>query len=375
MSSCAHGESSRPLPLPIPIEAEQAPMRESEPLLVVEDLKTHFFTRRGVTKAVDGVSFTLHAGETLAIVGESGSGKSVTCLSLVRLVPEPAGRIVAGRVLLEGEDLLQKSAAEMRRVRGKRIAMVLQDPLTSLNPALTIGTQVREVVRLHQRSRGTPLRERVLEALSRLRIPAAGTRVGHYPHQFSGGMRQRVSSAIALSCAPRLLIADEPTTALDVTIQAQYLDLLKEVQASAGVAVILVTHDFGIVAAIADRVAVMYAGRIVEMGSTLQVFDNPSHPYTRALLRCLPDVGLKREQLVEIGGQPPDLARLPQGCPFVPRCPDRQPICETKFPPAVTVAAGHQAHCWTTVPENASAPSEVVGGCGGGAALAPPHVH
>jgi oligopeptide transport system ATP-binding protein len=316
------------------------------PLLVVEDLKTHFFTRRGVTKAVDGVSFTLHAGETLALVGESGSGKSVTCLSLVRLVPEPAGRIVGGRILLDGEDLLEKSASQMRRVRGKQIAMVLQDPLTSLNPALTIGTQVSEVVRLHQGLRGPSLRERVLESLRRLRIPGAEARLRHYSHQFSGGMRQRVSSAIALSCAPRLLIADEPTTALDVTIQAQYLELLKEVQASAGVAVILVTHDFGIVAAIADRVAVMYAGRIVEMGTTLQVFDEPSHPYTRALLRCLPDVNLKREQLVEIGGQPPDLARLPPGCPFAPRCPERQAVCDESFPPTVTVASGHVTSCW-----------------------------
>ena len=316
------------------------------PLLVVEDLKTHFFTRRGVTRAVDGVSFTLHAGETLALVGESGSGKSVTCLSLVRLVPEPAGRIVGGRVTFAGEDLLQKSPAAMRRVRGKQIAMVLQDPLTSLNPALTIGTQVSEVVRLHQGLRGASLRERVLDSLRRLRIPAADTRLGHYAHQFSGGMRQRVSSAIALSCAPRLLIADEPTTALDVTIQAQYLELLKDVQASAGVAVILVTHDFGIVAAIADRVAVMYAGRIVETGSTLQLFDNPSHPYTRALLRCLPDVAQKREQLVEIGGQPPDLTRLPRGCPFAPRCPERQAVCDEAYPPTADVASGHTASCW-----------------------------
>ncbi len=315
-------------------------------MLVVENLKTHFFTRRGITKAVDGVSFTLHAGETLALVGESGSGKSVTCLSLVRLVPEPAGRIVGGRVLLEGDDLLRKSAAEMRRVRGKQIAMVLQDPMTSLNPALTIGSQVSEVLRLHQGLHGTPLRERVLEALRRLRISAAETRLGHYPHQFSGGMRQRVSSAIPLSCAPRLLIADEPTTSLDVTIQAQYLDLLKEVQAAAGVAVILVTHDFGIVAANADRVAVMYAGRIVEMGTTLQIFDNPRHPYTQALLRCLPDVGLRDRQLVEIGGQPPDLARLGLGCPFAPRCPARQPICEEAYPPPVPVEDGHEAHCW-----------------------------
>ncbi len=316
------------------------------PLLVVEDLKTYFFTRRGVTKAVDGVSFTLEAGETLALVGESGSGKSVTCLSLVRLVPEPAGRIVGGRVLLDGDDLLQKSPGEMRRVRGKQIAMVLQDPMTSLNPSLTIGTQVGEVVRLHQRLRGSALRGRVLDALRRLRISAADTRLSHYPHQFSGGMRQRVSSAIALSCAPRLLIADEPTTSLDVTIQAQYLDLLKEVQASAGVAVILVTHDFGIVAANADRVAVMYAGKIVEMGTTLQVFNNPRHPYTQALLRCLPDVGLRREQLVEIGGQPPDLARLPPGCPFAPRCPERQPICGETFPPTTAVEDGHVASCW-----------------------------
>jgi oligopeptide/dipeptide ABC transporter ATP-binding protein len=320
------------------------------PLLVVEDLKTHFFTRRGVTKAVDGVSFTLHAGETLALVGESGCGKSVTCLSLVRLVPEPAGRIVSGRVLLEGEDLLTKSRGEMRRVRGKKIAMVLQDPMTSLNPALTIGTQVSEVVRLHQGLRGAALRERVLGALRRLRISAAETRLGQYPHQFSGGMRQRVSSAIGLSCEPRLLIADEPTTSLDVTIQAQYLELLKEVQAAAGVAIILVTHDFGIVAAIADRVAVMYAGRIVEMGTTLEVFNNPSHPYTRALLRCLPDVGLGRQKLVEIGGQPPDLSRLPAGCPFAPRCPERQAICLEQSPPTVSVGNGHLAECWATKP-------------------------
>jgi oligopeptide/dipeptide ABC transporter ATP-binding protein len=325
-------------------------MPESSPLLEVEELRTHFFTRRGVIKAVDGVSFTLHAGETLALVGESGSGKSVTCLSLVRLVPEPAGRIVGGRVVFAGEDLLRKTAAEMRWVRGKQIAMVLQDPMTSLNPALTIGTQVAEVVRLHQGLRGPSLRDRMLEALRRLRIPAAEARLGHYPHQLSGGMRQRVSSAIAMSCAPRLLIADEPTTSLDVTIQAQYLELLKEVQAQSGVAIILVTHDFGIVAANADRVAVMYAGQIVEMGSTEQVFDTPSHPYTQALLRCLPSVELKRQQLVEIGGQPPDLAQLPPGCPFAPRCAKRQPICLEAYPPTVTIQTGHIAQCYAAVP-------------------------
>jgi oligopeptide/dipeptide ABC transporter ATP-binding protein len=328
-------------------------MPESSPLLEVEELRTHFFTRRGVIKAVDGVSFTLHAGETLALVGESGSGKSVTCLSLVRLVPEPAGRIVGGRVVFAGEDLLRKTAAEMRWVRGKQIAMVLQDPMTSLNPALTIGTQVAEVVRLHQGLRGPSLRNRILEALRRLRIPAAEARLGHYPHQLSGGMRQRVSSAIAMSCAPRLLIADEPTTSLDVTIQAQYLELLKEVQAQSGVAIILVTHDFGIVAANADRVAVMYAGQIVEMGSTEQVFDSPSHPYTQALLRCLPSVELKRQQLVEIGGQPPDLAQLPPGCPFAPRCAKRQPICLEVYPPTVTIQPGHVAQCYAAVPIDA----------------------
>jgi oligopeptide/dipeptide ABC transporter ATP-binding protein len=311
----------------------------SAPLLVVDDLKTHFFTRRGITRAVDGVSFTLHAGETLALVGESGSGKSVTCLSLVRLVP----------VLFDGEDLLEKSPADMRRVRGKQIAMVLQDPMTSLNPALTIGTQIGEVVRLHQGLRRARLHEQVLEALRRLRISAADTRLRQFQHQLSGGMRQRVSSAIAMSCAPRLLIADEPTTSLDVTIQAQYLDLLKEVQHATGVAIILVTHDFGIVAANADRVAVMYAGRIVEIGTTLDVFNEPAHPYTRALLRCLPDVDVRRARLVEIGGQPPDLAGLPPGCPFAARCPERQPRCETEYPPAVSIDDGHVANCWATL--------------------------
>jgi len=328
-------------------------MSESSPLLVVENLQTYFFTRRGVVKAVDGVSFTLHAGETLALVGESGSGKSVTCLSLVRLVPEPAGRVVGGRVVFAGEDLLRKSAAEMRWVRGKQIAMVLQDPMTSLNPALTIGTQVAEVVRLHQGLRGLALRQRILEALRRLRIPAAEARLGHYPHQLSGGMRQRVSSAIAMSCAPRLLIADEPTTSLDVTIQAQYLELLEEVQSQSGVAIILVTHDFGIVAANADRVAVMYAGKIVEMGSTAQIFDTPSHPYTQALLRCLPSVELKRQQLVEIGGQPPDLTHLPPGCPFAPRCVKRQPICTEAYPPTVAIDNGHVAQCYAATPIDA----------------------
>ena len=263
----------------------------------------------------------------------------MTCLSLVRLVPEPAGRIVRGRVLLDGEDLSRKSPPEMRRVRGKQIAMVLQDPMTSLNPALTIGTQVGEVVRLHQGLRGASLRARVLEALcAPAHLRADSRACGQYPHQFSGGMRQRVSSAIALSCAPRLLIADEPTTSLDVTIQAQYLDLLKEVQAAAGVAVILVTHDFGIVAANADRVAVMYAGRIVEIGTTLEVFNNPRHPYTRALLRCLPDVEPQapaarrdRRPAARPGAAARRAARSRRAAPSASRC------CEHEYPPAVAV--------------------------------------
>ena len=320
-------------------------MSESSPLLVVENLQTYFFTRRGVVKAVDGVSFTLHAGETLALVGESGSGKSVTCLSLVRMVPEPAGRVVGGRVVFAGEDLLRKSAAEMRWVRGKQIAMVLQDPMTSLNPALTIGTQVAEVVRLHQGLRGLALRQRILEALRRLRIPAAEARLGHYPHQLSGGMRQRVSSAIAMSCAPRLLIADEPTTSLDVTIQAQYLELLEEVQSQSGVAIILVTHDFGIVAANADRVAVMYAGRIVEEAPVAPLFAVPQDPYTIGLLGAVPRLVGGRSRLATIEGNVPDPLRLPPGCRFAPRCPFAEPRCHAEDPTLVELDPGHRAAC------------------------------
>ena len=321
-------------------------MRESAPLLSVEDLRTYFYTRRGVIKAVDGVSFTIAAGETLALVGESGSGKSVTCLSLVRLGLEPAGRIVGGRVVYQGEDLLRKRPAEMRRVRGKQIAMVLQDAMTALNPALTIGAQAAEVLRLHQGLRGGALRARVLEALTRMRLAGAAARLRHYPHQLSGGMRQRVSSAIAMACAPRLLIADEPTSSLDATLQAQYLDVLQEAQTQTGAAMLFVTHDLGIVAAIADRVAVLYAGKIVEMGRTPQVFSAPAHPYTQALLRCLPSAGLKQRQLVAIGGQPPDPARLPPGCAFAPRCPQRQAICTEQYPPPVMLEDNHVAHCW-----------------------------
>ena len=239
-----------------------------EPILEVRDLQTYFFTRRGVGKAVDGVSFTLHRGETLGLVGESGCGKSLTCLSIVRLHPRPASRIVGGQVLFRGEDLLARPEREMRRVRGRHVAMVLQDPMTALNPVFTVGDQVAEPLRLHQRLRGRTLRERVLEVMRLVRIPGAETRLGSYPHQFSGGMRQRTVGAIALACDPEVLLADEPTTALDVTIQAAYLALLREIQARTGLAILFVTHDFAVVARMCDRVAVMYAGRIVELGDT-----------------------------------------------------------------------------------------------------------
>jgi oligopeptide/dipeptide ABC transporter ATP-binding protein len=322
------------------------------PLLAVRDLRTHFVTRRGTVKAVDGVSFSLFPGETLAVVGESGSGKSMTALSLIRLVPEPAGRIVSGEILLEGQDILKLRPQEMRRVRGRRIAMVLQDPMTSLNPAFSIGDQVGEAVRLHQGARGGELRRRVVESLSRLKIPSAESRLADFPHQLSGGMRQRVSGAVALSCQPRLLIADEPTTSLDVTIQAQYLELLREIQERSRIAVIFITHDFGIVAATAHKVAVMYAGKIVEMGTTEEIFDNPVHPYTEALLRCVPRSDRLESRLVDIAGQPPDLANLPPGCSFAPRCPRAMSRCREVYPPEVEVSAGHVAKCWLAVGES-----------------------
>jgi oligopeptide/dipeptide ABC transporter ATP-binding protein len=324
------------------------------PLLHVSDLKTHFFTFRGtrVIKAVDGVSFTLNDGETLGLVGESGCGKTTTCLSIVGLLP-PAGRIVGGSIEFAGDDLTRLSPRAMRRVRGRRIAMILQDPMASLNPLFTIYRQVAEPAFFHQRLRGRSLKERVKSLLGAVRIPSPAARMREYPHQMSGGMRQRIVGAIALSGGPKLIIADEPTTNLDVTIQAQYLNLLKDIQRETGVALIFVTHDLGIVAKMCDKVAVMYAGKIVEMGSTQHVFDTPSHPYTQALLRCLPSVELKRQQLIEIGGQPPDLARLPPGCPFAPRCAVRQPICTEAYPPPVTIASGHLARCWVAAPVGA----------------------
>ncbi|MBU0777840.1 ABC transporter ATP-binding protein, partial [Patescibacteria group bacterium] len=257
-------------------------------MLEVRNLKTYFFTRHGVVKAVDGINFRVGDGENLGLVGESGCGKSVTALSILRLVPSPPGRILEGEILLDGEDILKKSEAMMRKIRGVKISIILQDPLTSLNPAYTIGDQIGEAVEIHQHLRGKLVFRKVVEVLKLVRVPEPEVRAGDYPHQMSGGMRQRVAGAIALSCQPRLLIADEPTTSLDVTIQAQYLDLLKQIQEQSGISIVFVTHDFGIVARMCDHVAVMYAGKIVEFSRVKEIFDNPCHPYTTALLKCLP---------------------------------------------------------------------------------------
>ncbi len=320
----------------------------ADALLEVRELRTHFYTRRGVVKAVDGASFSVGRGETLGIVGESGSGKSMTCLSILRLVPEPGGRIVGGQVLFEGEDLLAKSRTEMRELRGSRIAMILQDPMASLNPALTVGDQIAETLSLHRGLRGRALDRRVVELLHQVRISDPERRVHAYPHQMSGGIRQRVAGAIAISCQPSLLIADEPTTSLDVTIQAQYLRLLKDIQRETGLAMIFVTHDLGIVAKLCDRVAVMYAGRIVETGRTRDIFDRPRHPYTIGLLNCLPTLRRGREPLAAIEGQPPDLANLPAGCRFAARCPLVEPACLEAVPPLEAVEDGHEVACFRT---------------------------
>ncbi|MBI5031654.1 MAG: ABC transporter ATP-binding protein [Chloroflexi bacterium] len=316
----------------------------NEPLLSVENLKTHFFTRAGVVKAVDGVSFTVQRGEALGIVGESGSGKSITSLSIVGLVPQPAGRIVAGKIVFDGEDLATKSQSALRAWRGKRIAMILQDPLMSLNPVYSIGDQVAECFRLD--GNRAALAQRVIEVLGRVNIPAPARRLNHYPFQFSGGMRQRTVAAMAISRSPELLIADEPTTSLDVTIQDQFLRLLKDLQVQNNMALILITHDLGIVAESCDRIAIMYAGRIVECGTVKRLYENPAHPYTRALMLALPRLGRKEKRLYQIEGEPPNLAKLPSGCSFAPRCPAQMEICRAEYPPAVPLDDGGQACCW-----------------------------
>jgi oligopeptide/dipeptide ABC transporter ATP-binding protein len=321
------------------------------PLLELDRLSAHYVTGRGsrVVRAVDEVSLTLQAGETLGIVGESGSGKTTLALTLMRLLP-PAARIVSGAMRFNGEDLLAKSPDEMRRVRGKHIAMILQDPMASLNPLFTIGDQVAEPVRVHEHVPRRSARERAGALLRAVKIPAVVQRLREYPHQMSGGMRQRIVGAIAISCEPQLLIADEPTTSLDVTIQAQYLKLLREIQKERNLALIFITHNLGIVARMCDSVAVMYAGRVIEQGPVRQIFNNATHPYTRALIESIPRLGEGPERLTAIDGQPPDLATLPVGCSFQARCPRVIDRCREEAPPPFAIGPQHTARCWLGAP-------------------------
>ena len=319
---------------------------DKETVLDVQDLQTHFRTKFGTVKAVDGVTFSLKRGETMGIVGESGSGKSVTVLSLMRLVPVPPGEIVGGKIILDGEDLLELSELDMVKVRGSKIAMILQDPMTSLNPVFQVGNQVGEAIQIHQKLQGNTLLDRIINVLRQVRIPAAESRIKDYPHQLSGGMRQRVVGAISISCEPKVLIADEPTTSLDATVQAQYLRLLKDIQEESDLAIVFITHDLGIVAKMCDKVAVMYAGRIVETGDVRDIFYNAAHPYTEALLGSLPRLDVDVQRLDSIPGQPPALHDLPPGCPFAPRCRYVMDKCLEEYPPIYTLSEAHSARCW-----------------------------
>jgi oligopeptide transport system ATP-binding protein len=321
-----------------------------EPLLRVENLSVQFKTDDGVVRAVDDLTYDLAPGETLGIVGESGSGKSVSSLAILGLVPRPPGRVTAGRAIFEGRDLLTLNQRELSRIRGNRIAMIFQDPMTSLNPFLTVAEQLTEVTRLHLRHTHAEALRHAVEMLERVGIPAPARRVFDYPHQFSGGMRQRVMIAMALSCKPRILIADEPTTALDVTIQAQILDLMKELQRAEGTAIILITHDLGIVAGSCRRVNVMYAGKFVEEALVDDLFQRPRHPYTIGLLQSIPRLDGAGQRLTQIEGQPPDLARLPTGCTFHPRCPNAIAICPQQYPPWTRDANDQRYTCHNPVP-------------------------
>jgi oligopeptide/dipeptide ABC transporter ATP-binding protein len=325
--------------------------RAKPPLLKVENLKTYLYLKRGVVRAVDGVDLEVAEGETLGIVGESGSGKTMTSLSMLRLLPKPSGRIVEGSITLDGTDLVKLSEDEMvRDWRGRRISMVSQDPLTSLNPVFSIGDQVGAPFRYHKLAQGRGAVRKAVEAvLARVRIPSPAKRIDDYPHQFSGGMRQRVVTAMAIACSPRLLIADEPTSALDVTIQVQMMELFRELQRDSGVGIIMITHDLGVAAGICHRVAVMYAGRVVESGDVREIFRNPAHPYTRGLLNSIPHLGRKRRRLEAIAGQPPSLIDPPRGCRFAARCPQKMARCDD-YPPQFEVSTGHKAACWLAEP-------------------------
>jgi oligopeptide transport system ATP-binding protein len=319
-------------------------------LLEVKNLSTHFFTPDGVVKAVNGISYDLNEGETLGIVGESGSGKSVSALSLMRLIPWPPGKIVTGEILYRGDNLLNFSQDEMRHIRGKEIAMIFQDPMTSLNPVITISKQIGETLQLHLGMTQKQARTRTIELLKLVGIPSAEQRLDSYPHQFSGGMRQRVMIAMALSCNPKLLIADEPTTALDVTIQAQILELIRRLKSEFNTAVIFITHDLGVVAGLCDRVIVMYGGRIMEEAPTVQIFGEPRHPYTLGLLKSVPRLDEERKERLEpIPGMPPDMVNPIPGCPFYPRCTYREPRNKDQMPPLEEVSPGHKVACWVDI--------------------------
>ena len=319
----------------------------SDIILEVNNLQTSFFTRAGEFKAVGGVSFVVHEGETFGLVGESACGKSVTALSLMRLLPEPGGQIVGGSITLDGIDVLRLTKEEMREFRGSKISMILQDPMTSLNPVYTVGNQIAEPIRQHQGiTDPDELEDEVISAIRLLKIPAPEQRIHDYPFQMSGGMRQRVVGAIAMSCRPRILIADEPTTALDATIQAQYLELFTDIQKSTNIGIIFITHDFGVVASMCHRVGVMYAGKILETASTSDIFKSPLHPYTVALINSVPRLDIKVDRLYSIEGQPPSLLNLPPGCRFAPRCPDVMEICHEKQPDEIEIHPGHSVSCW-----------------------------
>ena len=323
-----------------------------QPLLDIRSLETQFFTDDGLARAVDGVSYSLARGETVGVVGESGCGKSVTALSVLRLIPNPPGRIVGGEIVFEGTNLLDLSPAEMRRIRGNDISMIFQEPMTSLNPVFTIGNQIGEAVRLHQGLSSKEATNKAIEMLALVGIPEPTRRVHEYPHQLSGGMRQRAMIAMALSCNPKVLIADEPTTALDVTIEAQILDLMRNLQSELGTAVILITHDLGVVAEMARKVVVMYAGKVVEQAPVHTIFAEPNHPYTQGLLQSLPNAELgavsggNKRRLQEIPGIVPSLLNLPPGCKFASRCPKAMAVCEEKEPPLEQVGADHLSACW-----------------------------
>ena len=320
------------------------------PLLQVKDLRTHFYTEEGLVKAVDGITYDVQEGETLALVGESGCGKSISALSLLKLIPIPPGRIVSGEVLFEGEDLMKLNEDELRKIRGNRISMVFQEPMTSLNPVLTIGKQMTEALELHLKLNNHAATARAVQLLEMVGVAEAERRITDYPHQFSGGMRQRVMIAMAMACNPKLLIADEPTTALDVTIQAQVLEVMARLSREFGTAVIIITHNLGVVARYADRVNVMYAGKIIEMSSAEKVYADPRHPYTLGLLRSVPRLDqITTEKLIPIEGLPPDLGHLPEGCSFYPRCTFRLDKCKEEYPPLQLVAENHYAACWVDV--------------------------